>query len=121
MSSAPKSNKRKNNSYIRLIPEEIQQDGETKQTEFQTTLGNFNNYIDNIQCSWVKLGPKLAQVSLNYGVNDFSGTLMEENISRSAGAEFGQYLSPLEIIDIIKAAGKRPAQRDTLYNILKYY
>ncbi len=80
-----------------------------------------NNYIDNIQCSWVKLGPKFAQVSLNFGVNDFSGTLMEENISRSAGAEFGQYLSPEEIIKIIKAAGKKPAQRDTLYNILKYY
>ncbi len=81
----------------------------------------FNNYIDNIQCSWVKLGPKFAQVSLNYGVNDFSGTLMEENISKSAGAEFGEYLSPEEIIEIIKTAGKRPAQRDTLYNILKYY
>ncbi len=80
-----------------------------------------NNYIDNIQCSWVKLGPKLAQVSLNYGVNDFSGTLMEENISKSAGAEFGEYLSPDEMIEIIKAAGKRPAQRDTLYNIIRYY
>ena len=81
----------------------------------------FNNYIDNIQCSWVKLGPKFAQVSLNYGVNDFSGTLMEENISKSAGAEFGEYLPPDEIIEIIKAAGKRPAQRDTLYNIMRYY
>ena len=80
-----------------------------------------NNFIDNIQCSWVKLGPKFAQVSLNYGVNDFSGTLMEENISKSAGAEFGEYLSPEEIIKIIKAAGKKPAQRDTLYNILRYY
>jgi len=81
----------------------------------------FNNYIDNVQCSWVKLGPKFAQVSLNYGVNDFSGTLMEENISKSAGAEFGEYLSPEEIIEIIKAAGKRPAQRDTIYKILRYY
>jgi len=54
----------------------------------------FNNYIDNIQCSWVKLGTRFAQISLNYGVNDFSGTLMEENISKSAGAEFGEYLSP---------------------------
>jgi FO synthase subunit 2 len=80
-----------------------------------------NNYIDNLQCSWVKLGPKFAQVSLNYGVNDFSGTLMEENISRSAGAEYGQYLSPEEMINIIKAAGKHPAQRDTLYNIIEYY
>ena len=81
----------------------------------------FNNYIDNIQCSWVKLGPKMAQVSLNYGVNDFSGTLMEESISKSAGAEYGECLSPEEIITIIKTAGKKPAQRDTLYNVLKYY
>ncbi len=81
----------------------------------------FNNYIDNIQCSWVKLGPNFAQVSLNYGVNDFSGTLMEENISKSAGAEFGEYLSPEEIVKIINNAGKRPAQRDTLYNIIKFY
>ncbi len=81
----------------------------------------FNNYIDNIQCSWVKLGPKFAQVSLNYGVNDFSGTLMEENISKSAGAEFGEYLTPDEMISIIKAAGKRPVQRDTLYKLLKFY
>ena len=80
-----------------------------------------NNYIDNIQCSWVKLGPSFAQVSLNYGVNDFSGTLMEENISKSAGAEFGEYLSPKEIVKIISNAGKKPAQRDTIYNILKYY
>jgi FO synthase subunit 2 len=80
-----------------------------------------NNYIDNLQCSWVKLGPKFAQVSLNYGVNDFSGTIMEENISRSAGSEFGQYLSPEEMISIIRNAGKRPAERDTLYNIIKYY
>jgi FO synthase subunit 2 len=80
-----------------------------------------NNYIDNIQSSWVKLGPKFSQITLNYGVNDFSGTLMEENISRSAGSQFGVYLSPDEIIKIIKDAGKNPAQRDTLYNILKYY
>jgi FO synthase subunit 2 len=81
----------------------------------------FNNYIDNIQCSWVKLGPKFAQVSLNYGVNDFSGTLMEEHISKSAGAEFGEYLTSEEIIEIIKQAGKKPAQRDTIYKILKYF
>ncbi len=79
-----------------------------------------NNYIDNIQCSWPKLGPKFSQVCLNYGVNDFGGTLFEENISRSAGAEFGQFLSADEIITIIKNAGKQPAIRDTLYNIKEY-
>ena len=81
----------------------------------------FNNYIDNIQCSWVKLGPKFAQVSLNYGVNDFSGTLMEENISKSAGAIYGESLEMEEIINIIRTAGKKPAQRDTLYNIIRYF
>lgn len=81
----------------------------------------FNNLIDNIQCSWVKLGPKLAQVSLNYGVNDFSGTIMEENISKSAGASYGEYLPVEEMINIIKSAGKKPAQRDTVYNIVNIY
>jgi 2-iminoacetate synthase ThiH len=46
---------------------------------------------------------------------------MEENISSSAGAEFGEFLAPEEIINIIRQAGKKPAQRDTIYNILKYY
>ncbi|MFW9877517.1 MAG: 5-amino-6-(D-ribitylamino)uracil--L-tyrosine 4-hydroxyphenyl transferase CofH [Candidatus Thorarchaeota archaeon] len=81
----------------------------------------FNNFIDNLQCSWPKLGPKFAQVSLNYGVNDFGGTLIEENISKSAGAEYGEYLPAEEIIKIIKNAGKHPAKRDTLYNIMRYY
>ena len=81
----------------------------------------FNNYIDNIQVSWVKLGVKVAQISLNYGVNDFSGTIMEENISKSAGASHGEYLPVEEMISIIKSAGKKPAQRDTVYNIVKYY
>jgi len=80
-----------------------------------------NNHIDNLQCSWPKLGPKFSQITLNYGVNDFGGTLIEENISKSAGAEYGEYLSPEEIIKIIKAAGKFPVQRDTLYNVLKCY
>jgi FO synthase subunit 2 len=80
-----------------------------------------NNCIDNLQCSWPKLGPKFSQVCLNYGVNDFGGTLFEENISRSAGAEFGQFLSSEEIVNIIKTAGKHPALRDTIYNIKKYY
>jgi FO synthase subunit 2 len=81
----------------------------------------FLHNIHNIQTSWVKLGPKFAQVSLNYGANDFSGTLMEENISRSAGGEFGEYLSSEEIINIIKLAGKTPAQRTTTYDILSHY
>ena len=80
-----------------------------------------NGYIDNIQCSWVKLGPKFAQISLDYGVNDFSGTLMEENISKKAGGKHGEYLPPEEIVDMIKSSGKHPAQRNTFYKIIKKY
>ncbi|MHA1264151.1 MAG: 5-amino-6-(D-ribitylamino)uracil--L-tyrosine 4-hydroxyphenyl transferase CofH [Candidatus Helarchaeota archaeon] len=81
----------------------------------------FKGLINNIQVSWVKLGPKFAQISLNAGCNDFGGTLMDENISKAAGASFGDYLPPREIIRIIKAVGRIPAQRDTVYNILQIY
>ncbi len=79
----------------------------------------FNGLIDNIQVSWVKLGPKFAQVALNAGCNDFGGTLMDESISKSAGASFGEYLPEKEIIRLIKDAGKTPAQRDTIYKNIK--
>ncbi len=78
-----------------------------------------NNYIRNIQASWVKLGPKYAQFLLNAGVNDIGGTLIEENISRAAGAVSGQCMTPSEMVRIIIEAGKIPAQRDTLYNIIR--
>ncbi len=81
----------------------------------------FNNLINNIQVSWVKLGPKFAQIALNAGCNDFGGTLMDENISKAAGASFGEYLPPSEIIRLIKDAGRIPAQRDTIYNILRKF
>ena len=68
--------------------------------------------------SWPKLGPKFSQVLLEAGANDRGGTLMEENISRSAGAAYGEYMSPDEMIRLIRDAGRRPAQRDTLYNII---
>lgn len=75
-------------------------------------------YIKNVQASWVKLGIKLAQVALNVGANDLGGTLMEENISRLAGAKSGEFLQKEEMIKIIEAVGRIPKQRDTLYNIL---
>ncbi len=74
--------------------------------------------IKNIQASWVKLGLKLAQAALYAGANDFGGTLMEENISKSAGATSGERLSPGEIRELITAAGRIPKQRDTLYRIV---
>ncbi|MDK2875647.1 MAG: 5-amino-6-(D-ribitylamino)uracil---L-tyrosine 4-hydroxyphenyl transferase [Archaeoglobaceae archaeon] len=74
--------------------------------------------IKNIQASWVKLGIKLAQASLNFGANDLGGTLIEENISKSAGATSGEFLSPEDLKELIIRAGRIPKQRDTLYNIL---
>ncbi|HIP58513.1 MAG TPA: 7,8-didemethyl-8-hydroxy-5-deazariboflavin synthase subunit CofH [Archaeoglobus profundus] len=74
--------------------------------------------IKNIQASWVKLGIKLAQVALHVGANDLGGTLMEENISKAAGATSGEFLPVEEMIRIIESAGRIPKQRDTLYNII---
>lgn len=80
-----------------------------------------NNHIRNIQVSWPKLGPKFSQVLLEAGANDMGGTLMEESISRSAGAPYGESMSPGEIVRLIRDAGRRPAQRDTTYGIIRYY
>lgn len=71
-------------------------------------------YIDNIQASWVKLGPKLAQVMLGVGANDLSGTLMEENISRAAGAR-QQSMLPRQLEQLILDMGRVPRQRTTTY------
>jgi FO synthase len=71
--------------------------------------------IDNIQCSWVKLGPEGCLVALRAGCNDFGGTLMNESISRAAGASHGQELPPHEMTRLIHSIGRVPLQRTTLY------
>ena len=71
--------------------------------------------INNIQVSWVKLNRQLAQLCLQAGANDYGGTLMEENISREAGATAGQYTSPEEFQSLIVSAGRIPAERNTTY------
>lgn len=71
--------------------------------------------ITNIQASWTKLGREAAAATLEWGVNDLGGTLMEENISRSAGATEAQYLSADELRGLIKRHGRRAVQRTTLY------
>ncbi len=80
-----------------------------------------NNHIENIQVSWVKEGPRMAQILLEAGVNDFGGTLINESISTSAGASFGQLLKPKEIRNLIHAIGKIPAQRSSKYKIIKTF
>jgi FO synthase len=71
--------------------------------------------ITNIQASWVKLGPEGTRQALAAGVNDLGGTLMNESISRSAGAAFGQEMPPERMEELIRSAGRAPRQRTTLY------
>jgi len=72
--------------------------------------------INNIQVSWVKLNKQLSQLCLHAGANDYGGTLMEENISREAGATAGQYTSPEDFQDLILEIGRIPAERNTTYS-----
>jgi FO synthase len=71
--------------------------------------------IPNIQASWVKLGPEGVAEALRAGVNDLGGTLMNESISRSAGSEHGQEMPPERMEALIRANGRTPRQRTTLY------
>jgi 5-amino-6-(D-ribitylamino)uracil---L-tyrosine 4-hydroxyphenyl transferase len=80
-----------------------------------------NNFIKNIQVSWVKEGAKMSQLLLQAGVNDFGGTLINESISTSAGSEFGQVMKPKEIRSLIMSAGRVPAQRNSVYEIIKVF
>jgi len=71
--------------------------------------------INNLQVSWVKLNRQLSQLCLHAGANDYGGTLMEENISREAGATAGQYTSPEDFQSLILESGRIPAERNTTY------
>ncbi|MHB2017039.1 MAG: CofH family radical SAM protein [Candidatus Xenobia bacterium] len=75
----------------------------------------------NIQASWVKEGPRLAQLLLVAGCNDLGGTLINESISTSAGAQYGQLLPPRELRRLIHDLGRTPAQRSTLYRTLRTF
>lgn len=80
-----------------------------------------NGYIPNIQVSWVKLGFQESLACLEAGANDFGGTLMEESISKAAGANFGEYVSPGEFRALIRSIGRIPAERTTTYGIRKVF
>jgi len=77
--------------------------------------------LKNIQVSWVKLGFEVSLACMNAGANDFSGTLMEENISKAAGATFGEYVSPEQFRAMIRSIGRIPAERSTTYRIRRRY
>ncbi len=72
-------------------------------------------WIANVQVSWVKLGAAGVAAALRSGVNDLGGTLMNESISRAAGAEHGQEFPPEQMEELIRASGRIPRQRTTLY------
>jgi FO synthase subunit 2 len=78
-------------------------------------------WFTNIQATWVKQGPRLAQACLHAGANDFGGTLMNESISTSAGAPHGQFLHPAEMRRWIREAGRIPVQRSTTYTTLRSF
>jgi FO synthase len=75
----------------------------------------YRGAIDNIQASWVKIGPEGARQLLQAGVNDLGGTLMDENISRAAGASHGQMMDEAGFRAIVEPLGRPLEQRTTLY------
>jgi len=78
--------------------------------------------LDNfphVKSFWIMLGLKLAQVSLHFGADDFDGTVVEEKITHSAGAETPEGLTPAEIVRLIRETGTVPVERDTLYSEVK--
>jgi FO synthase len=74
-------------------------------------------WITNVQASWVKLGRDGARAALAAGCNDLGGTLMNESISRAAGASHGQELPPEAMEELIRSEGRVPRQRTTLYGV----
>jgi 7,8-didemethyl-8-hydroxy-5-deazariboflavin synthase CofH subunit len=80
-----------------------------------------NNWIPNLQVSWVKEGPKLSQIALLAGANDFGGTLINESISTAAGAGYGQLMKPAQFRALIREMGRIPAERSTTYQKVKVF
>jgi len=93
--------------------------GAEVQAVFATTRLVLGDAIPNLQASWVKEGPRGAQVLLDWGANDLGGTLMNESISTAAGAKHGQWVKPPELERLIRDAGRSAAQRTTLYAPLR--
>ena len=74
-----------------------------------------HGHVRNIQVSWVKMGVEGAKLALQAGANDLGGTLMNENISRAAGADHGQELTPSDMERLVRSIGRVPQRRTTLY------
>ncbi len=96
--------------------------GYTTGVEDLTALAVARLYLDNfrhIKSFWIMVGPRLAQISLHFGVDDIDGTVVEEKITHAAGAQAGQAMSVDELVTMIRQAGRVPVERDTLYNVVR--
>lgn len=80
-----------------------------------------NNWIPNLQVSWVKEGPKLSQIALLAGANDFGGTLINESISTAAGSAYGQLMKPSQFRGLIRQMSRIPAERSTTYQKVRVF
>jgi FO synthase subunit 2 len=80
-----------------------------------------DKWIPNLQVSWVKEGPKLSQIALLAGANDFGGTLINESISTAAGASHGQLMKPAQFRNLIREMGRIPAERSTTYTKMRAF
>jgi FO synthase subunit 2 len=80
-----------------------------------------NNWIPNLQASWVKEGNRVSQLLLTAGVNDLGGTLINESISTAAGAQHGQLMRPSQFRQMIRQAGRIPAERYTTYKVRRVF
>jgi FO synthase subunit 2 len=109
--------------YKHNLHENIQQGASAKDVLLTHAIARImlNNYINNIQMSWVKEGQKMSQLLLMWGANDFGGTLINESISTSAGSQHGQLIRPKEIRRLVKEIGRIPAERSTSYKILRTF
>ena len=79
-------------------------------------------YLDNflhVKSFWIMVGPKIAQISLHFGVDDIDGTVVEEKITHAAGAQTGQEMTVAALVSMIRQAGRIPVERDTLYNVVR--
>jgi aminodeoxyfutalosine synthase len=81
----------------------------------------FLDNFDHIKTHWIMVGPFLSQTSLHFGVNDMEGTVVREKIYHAVGAQTPQALTLDEIVRLIREAGKVPAERDSLYNVIRVF
>lgn len=122
--------------FLAYIPLAYHPDNNDLGTELKregTATGGFDDlknlavgrlYLDNfdhIKSHWIMVTPMLSQVSLSFGVNDLEGTVIREKIYHEAGANTAQGMSLNEILSLIRGAGRIPAERDSFYNVLRYF